>query len=204
MTEGPSRLPLGPTHQIGVGAFVLKPDDPSKMLVVQEKTGPAAAYRLWKMPTGLLDPGEDIPDAALRELQEETGLKATMDGIVCFRQAHSSNRSSDLFFVCRMNLDPPNQKWTIQEDEIADIQWMSVEAYCAQDRWQGSGVYEAMNDTIRKVSALAYQRQQQEQHSHDDTMAVADTKKTSDGLIIHEKLPLGFTNTTNAFFRSQL
>lgn len=53
-----SRLPLGPYFQAGVGCVVLHPSDPSKMLVVQEITGPAAARKLWKMPTGLIDPGK--------------------------------------------------------------------------------------------------------------------------------------------------
>lgn len=35
-----SKLPLGPTHQVGVGTVVFHPSDPSQMLVVQEKTGP--------------------------------------------------------------------------------------------------------------------------------------------------------------------
>lgn len=46
-----SRLPHGPTHQVGIGALVLHPLT-GKMLVVQERTGPAAARKLWKMPTG--------------------------------------------------------------------------------------------------------------------------------------------------------
>jgi len=40
LPDTPSRLPLGPTHQVGVGALIL--DDEGKMLVVQEKSGPAA------------------------------------------------------------------------------------------------------------------------------------------------------------------
>jgi hypothetical protein len=36
----PSKLPLGPSHQVGIGALVLHPSDPSQMLVVQEKSGP--------------------------------------------------------------------------------------------------------------------------------------------------------------------
>ena len=36
----PSKLPFGPTHQVGVGTLVFHPSDPSKMLVVQEITGP--------------------------------------------------------------------------------------------------------------------------------------------------------------------
>jgi ADP-ribose pyrophosphatase YjhB (NUDIX family) len=153
----------------------------------------AAAYRLWKMPTGLLDPGEDIPEAATRELQEETGLDATMEGIVCFRQAHSPSRSSDLFFVCHMILKDPNAKWQKQEAEIADICWMSVEDYCNQERWQGSPVYEALNDSIRKASLLAVQQKAAGTNTH-----------TPNGMILHQSLPLGFADGTNALFRSQL
>ena len=40
-TDSESRLPRGPTHQIGVGALVLHPRT-GEMLAVQEKTGPAA------------------------------------------------------------------------------------------------------------------------------------------------------------------
>lgn len=36
----PSRLPVGPTHQVGVGVVLLNPSDPSQMLVVQELSGP--------------------------------------------------------------------------------------------------------------------------------------------------------------------
>eukprot|EP00980_Cylindrotheca_fusiformis_P016022 scaffold4715_cov115-Cylindrotheca_fusiformis.AAC.6 len=185
----PSKLPFGPTHQVGIGALVLHPSDPSKMLVVQEKSGPAATWKLWKMPTGLLDPSEDIPEAAIRELREETGLDGTMNGIICFRQAHRPSSASDLFFVCRLVLKDPDAKWTPQEDEIAEIQWMSVEDYCNQQRWQGSPVYESLNDAIRQTS-LAAQRS-------------TDTERN--GLITHERLPVGLgMNGTNALFKSQL
>ena len=133
--ESKSRLPHGPTHQVGIGALVIHPTD-GKMLVVQERAGPAARRKLWKMPTGLTDPGEDseflprdaacqmsvlgclalistlsetstVAAAAERELREETGLDCTFDRILCFRQTHGGlfNRS-DLFFVCLCKLAP--------------------------------------------------------------------------------------------------
>lgn len=101
--DTPNRLPLGPTHQVGVGCLVWHPHDDHlvgsgerRMLVVQEKTGPAAAYGLWKMPTGLADPGEDLHRASERELVEETGLRAKFTGLVGFRQAHASRNASPI------------------------------------------------------------------------------------------------------------
>lgn len=181
--SSPSRLPLGPTHQVGVGCLVLHPEDRSKMLVVQEKTGPAAQFQLWKMPTGLCDPGEDIHLAAERELQEETGLKADFVGVLTFRQAHStrgqvSRANSDLFFVCSMQLQDGQDlvNFTACPDEIAAIQWMSVTEYCAQERWHGSPVYMEMNDAILNAS---------KQH-----------------LFRSHTLPLGFGRGTNTLYKS--
>lgn len=160
-----SRLPIGPTHQVGVGCLVFHPHDASKMLVVQEKTGPAAAWSLWKMPTGLTDPGEDIHAAAERELKEETGLDAACQGILQFRQAHPTQltvqssqdqkrvyrTNSDLFFVCVLTLKSSEAEIILDAcpEEIAAIQWMSVDEYCGQDRWQSSPVYQEMNRVIK-------------------------------------------------------
>jgi ADP-ribose pyrophosphatase YjhB (NUDIX family) len=153
-----SRLPNGPTHQVGIGALVLD-EEQTKMLVVQEKSGPASEFKLWKMPTGLLDPGEDIGTAAQRELLEETGLDGVVNRILCFRQAHSGgDRGSDLFFVCLMKLRHSDDGETTknvalvpQEEEIAAIQWMDIDAFCAQAVWQRSPVYLELNEAIRRA-----------------------------------------------------
>jgi len=177
-TDKKSKLPLGPTHQIGVGVVVLNPLNPLQMLVVQEKSGPAAAYDLWKMPTGLLDPNEHVHDGARRELQEETALNATVKSIVSIKQSHrGGGATSDMFFVCYMELDDSDnnndnsdngqqqpQKWKACEDEIADIQWMSVEAYCDQTHWKKSPLYVTLNDCVLQVSKN--KQYQQQQHSY--------------------------------------
>jgi 8-oxo-dGTP pyrophosphatase MutT (NUDIX family) len=157
------------------------------MLVVQEKSGPAAAFGLWKMPTGLADPGEDIHDAAVRELQEETGLTGTFVGILTFRQAHAatgkggavSRANSDLFFVCRVQLThyDDNSPFEFCPTEIAAVKWMPVKDYCAQERWQGSSVYMEMNRAILEASRHA---------------------------LFHARtLPLGFAGGTNTLYNSQ-
>ncbi|XP_043813834.1 metal transporter Nramp5 isoform X5 [Manihot esculenta] len=44
------------------------------VLVVQEKSGRFRGTGVWKIPTGVVDEGEDIFKAAMREVKEETGI----------------------------------------------------------------------------------------------------------------------------------
>lgn len=133
-----------------------------KIILVQERTGPAARRKLWKMPTGLIDPGEDIADAAIRELKEETGLDGVFEGIICLRHAPfgGAGRSvPDLFFVVRVRLlerensngesgENGGQVVKLQTEEIADMCWMPIMEYYHQDIWKTSPAYQQLNKAI--------------------------------------------------------
>jgi ADP-ribose pyrophosphatase YjhB (NUDIX family) len=240
-TDSISRLPFGPTHQVGVGIFVTLPlsmnnnnnnhhhphqdmTNNTMMLVVRERTGPAAARQLWKMPTGLLDPGEELGPAAVRELREETGLEGVFEGVICFRHATThggSGRSiSDLFFVCQVklivadnsatinnntnahdddddendndNIDNNNNinhmfqfnKTQLQNDEIADIRWMPVQEYAAQETWQASPVYRELNQVLLERA-----------------MMVPSNNRQPSWLLQAYSLPLGFAPGTNTVYK---
>lgn len=43
-----------------------------QVLMVQERNGPLRGMGVWKMPTGLVEVGEDVSHAAVREVLEET------------------------------------------------------------------------------------------------------------------------------------
>lgn len=225
-----SRLPKGPSHQVGIGALILHPIT-GKMLVVQEKSGPASVHKLWKMPTGLTDPGEDVVDAAVREVKEETGLDVIFDRIVCIRQAHGGGEftQSDMFFVCLVTLNPKYEDaWSsssvnngdiplvAQVEEIAMIDWMEVEEYSGQELWCESPLYQEMNAAIKRT---ADEVRKNCHNAGDDTMAAEDQNgmlrassakgnemgcsKSLSGMIC-KTLPLGYRDGSNTIFVSNL
>ncbi|MDJ0923695.1 MAG: NUDIX hydrolase, partial [Acidimicrobiia bacterium] len=65
----------------GVGAAVVIWDDSGRILLVKRAPG-ATRPGLWSIPAGYVDYGEDVRQAAARELFEETGLIAEVGDVV--------------------------------------------------------------------------------------------------------------------------
>lgn len=74
MTDADSRLyPARPVLAASVAVF-----RDGKVLLAERTKPPGAS--LLSLPGGLVEPGERLADAALRELREETGVEATLLG----------------------------------------------------------------------------------------------------------------------------
>ena len=58
----------------------------------------------WKLPGGLVDENEWLEEACVREVQEETGIKATVDGLLGFREMKKglTYEIGDMYFVFMM------------------------------------------------------------------------------------------------------
>lgn len=125
-----STIPANASHQVGVGAFVLDKET-RRVLLVQELRGPAANRDLWKMPTGLLEAGEDVPIAAMREVMEETGIDTEFDTVIGCRHAHvGAFGKSDMFFCVGLVVkDGASREITIQPQEIAKAKWATMEEF---------------------------------------------------------------------------
>lgn len=139
------------------------------------------------MPTGLSDPGEDIVQAAVREVKEETGLDCIFDKIICFRQAHGGRLNhSDMFFVCLLRLDPKYDEFLqrgeeiqliAQEEEIAQASWINMQDFANQELWQTSPLYKLMNDSMINAAQSGI-----EYSSSDDTGAIGSYQNNGNGL----------------------
>ncbi|CAI9756815.1 unnamed protein product [Fraxinus pennsylvanica] len=122
-------IPAHATHRVRIGAIVL--NDKRELLVVREKYGRFRERGIWKIPTGILDQGEDISVGAKREVQEETGIDTEFTDVLAFRQMHKYFfEKSDLFFLCMLR--PLTFDVKNQDSEITGAQWMPIEEYAAQ------------------------------------------------------------------------
>mmetsp|Transcript_16295 Transcript_16295/g.36133 ORF Transcript_16295/g.36133 Transcript_16295/m.36133 type:complete len:323 (+) Transcript_16295:48-1016(+) len=140
--KGHSTIPGNASHTVGVGAFVL--NDKGEMLAVREKSGPAAQLKtLWKVPTGLIDLGEEVHEAAVREVREETGIDADFEGISSIRMAHGGPKvlggKSNIYFTVRMTAK--NTNIVACTSEIAEAKWMKVEDFLAQPKPPAGTLY---------------------------------------------------------------
>ena len=83
LPQTPSKLPGFASHYVGVGGLVLDKER-KHVLCIQEKK--PLIKDLWKLPGGLVETGESIETAVVREIWEETGIKAKFKSVLGFRE----------------------------------------------------------------------------------------------------------------------
>ncbi len=124
-------LPSFCTHIVGVAGLVIDADD--NVLCVKELYG-KDRKSYYGLPGGGVQPHEDLADAAIREVFEETSIQTAFEAIVAFRHGGQwpvALDSVNKFYFCIL-LRPLTNIIKIQETEIADACWMPVEAFKKQ------------------------------------------------------------------------
>ncbi|KAG8386019.1 hypothetical protein BUALT_Bualt03G0105500 [Buddleja alternifolia] len=137
-----STIPANATHRVRIGAIIM--NDKRELLVVQEKYGCFKGTGIWKIPTGIVEEGEDIFSGVIREVKEETGIDAEFLDVVAFRQTHKYFfGKSELFFLCMLR--PLSFDIQKQDSEIEAVQWMPIVEYASQSFAKDS-IFKYVND----------------------------------------------------------
>jgi len=146
----PNQLPSNASHSLGVGIVCI--NDDGEVLVVREKRGPAAARAdFWKVPTGLVNQGEDACSAALRELKEETGIDAQFVSLAGIREQHNGlHGKSNMYMVCVVK--PLHTDIQLQLSELADAKWMNVANLTTLKHYTDGTVYSELNRAAIQVA----------------------------------------------------
>ncbi|CAN8274993.1 unnamed protein product [Cochlearia groenlandica] len=143
ISNTPDTIPANASHVIGMGALVLN-ENTGEVLVVLEKSGYFKDKNVWKLPTGVVNEGEDMCIAVAREVEEETGVIADFVEVLAFRQSHKAflGKKSDLFFLCI--LTPRSYEIIEQQSEILQAKWMPVQEYVDQPWNQKNELFKFM------------------------------------------------------------
>lgn len=67
------KIKTGENKAEGIVIYAVLEEDPSKIVLIRQYRYPVGDY-LYELPAGLVDSGETIEQAAIREMKEETGL----------------------------------------------------------------------------------------------------------------------------------
>ena len=110
-------------HFIGVGGVVFHKN---QVLLVKLTYGPVKGK--WLIPGGLVDCGETLQEAVVRELYEETGVKVHPQGIVGLRSmVRIKDHLTDLYSIFLCKLISTADLLIKDEEELAEVRWIPLE-----------------------------------------------------------------------------
>lgn len=108
---------------LGVAGLVI--NENGEWLVVMKRYG--GLDGAWSLPAGFVQPGETVDQACLRELEEETNIKPSLQGFLGFRTGVIKYDISDNLAVFLCTANSQEQQVIAQLDELYEACWMSPE-----------------------------------------------------------------------------
>ena len=111
-----------PRPAVTADIVVLKKNDENySVLLIERKHDPFEGS--WALPGGFLNMDETLEEAALRELEEETGILATGEELILVGSETTRDTFVDHYLLRR---DLPLSEVRLQPGETADAKWVSL------------------------------------------------------------------------------
>lgn len=110
------------THRVAVGALI----GTEGVLMVHRRPDLLHAPDLWSFPGGHIEPGETAGQALTRELLEELGVSAEVDGEPRFHIRENINQVDGLIISVWLISQWRGTPWNAAPDENDDLRWVNA------------------------------------------------------------------------------
>lgn len=115
-------IPIGVYHKI-VQIYTM--DEKNRLLITQRHPMKHFGY-YWEITAGSVIKGEDELSAAVRELDEETGIKVNKNDLI-FIKSYLGQNSIWFSYIHKVNMN--NQSIQLAENETIDYRFISVDEF---------------------------------------------------------------------------
>ncbi|TQR15546.1 NUDIX hydrolase [Psychrobacillus soli] len=105
-------------------AYVLLFDELKQKVLMVKNKGTGASY--YTLPGGAVEKGETLKEAAVREVKEETGLDAEVDGIFSVGEAFFEERGHHAIFFTFVGKIIGGEINISYPEEIEEVTWMDL------------------------------------------------------------------------------